>query len=129
MEHVPNLALIDTDAQFQTYAFRSEPTYFGRIPVESIKLFTIHGKFARALVRYRGQETHEAIMEVLESQFGEVRTARGAMIRGLNQQYTWRGQNTEINLTYQGLRERGIFFVESRMLAPGFLDVLSEHGH
>jgi hypothetical protein len=46
------------------------------------------------------------------------------MMRGLNQQFTWRNQNTEVNLSYRSYQDRGTVFIESRTLAPRFIDVL-----
>ena len=51
------------------------------------------------------------------------------MIRGLNQEYTWRGHTIHISVTYRGLQEQGFLFIENRTLAPDFLDALTEHSH
>ena len=48
------------------------------------------------------------------------------MTRGLNQQYNWRGTETEINLTYQAGTERGYIFIDSRTLAPRFNDDITD---
>ena len=48
------------------------------------------------------------------------------MARGLNQQYNWRGSDTEINLTYQAGTERGYIFIDSRTLAPRFNDYITD---
>jgi hypothetical protein len=48
------------------------------------------------------------------------------MMRGLNQQFNWRGPNTEANLTYQENVERGFVSIESRNLSPRFNDFLPE---
>jgi hypothetical protein len=48
------------------------------------------------------------------------------MMRGLNQQYTWRGTDTEINLTYHANTERGYIFIDSRTLAPRFNDRITD---
>ncbi|MEE8125063.1 MAG: hypothetical protein V3T42_04550, partial [Nitrospirales bacterium] len=69
------------------------------------------------------------VMNYLESTFGKVDSGRGSMIRGLNQQYTWRGTETEVDLSYRGLGERGFITVESRVLSPAYMDILSEHSH
>jgi hypothetical protein len=50
----------------------------------------------------------------------------GQMMRGLNQQYTWRGPETEISLTYEANRDRGFVFIESRNLAPRFQDRIAD---
>lgn len=126
---LPNLVLVDQSEHIQTYVFVEEPARLGEISVESVKLLAIDQQLARVLIRYRGEQTHSKIVKFLESAFGKIDLRRGAMVRGLNQQYFWRGMETEINLTYDGFRERGYLAMQSRVLAPGFLDVLSDHGH
>ena len=44
----------------------------------------------------------------------------GAASRGLDQQYNWRGPETEVNLTYGEAKQQGYLFIESRLLAPRF---------
>jgi hypothetical protein len=126
---LPNLVLVDQSDHIQTYVFVEQPPRFGEVSVESIKLLAIDQQLARVLIRYHGEQTHSRIVKFLESAFGKIDLRRGAMVRGLNQQYFWRGMETEINLTYHGFRERGYLVMQSRVLAPGFLDVLSDHGH
>jgi hypothetical protein len=48
------------------------------------------------------------------------------MMRGLNQQYNWRGGETEINLTYEANLDRGFIFIESRSLSPRFHDQITD---
>jgi hypothetical protein len=108
------------------YRFKNTPPSFADIPVESLHLSTIDDQFARVTVRYRGEETHKRILAYLESQFGRMERLPGQMLRGLNQQYTWRGTESEINLTYQASTERGYLFLDSRSLAPRFNDLLAD---
>ena len=77
-------------------------------------------------IRYRGAETHKRILSYLESEFGRTERLPGQMLRGLNQQYNWRGSESEINLTYQSSTERGYIFLDSRTLAPRFNDLLAD---
>ncbi|RMH09151.1 MAG: hypothetical protein D6704_01845 [Nitrospirae bacterium] len=123
------LALIDTDEHIQTYIFRKQPPRVGDIPVDSMKLLSIDDQFARVLIRYQGEHTHRLLIQYFQTRFGSLPRHRGAMIRGLNQEYTWRDGDTEVSLNYRGLGERGFVLVQNRTLAPRFLDVLSEHGH
>ncbi len=81
------------------------------------------------MIRYRNEDTHNRIKQALESEFGKIRHNRGSMIRGLNQEYSWRLEETEISLSYRGLGERGLLMIQSRILAPRFLELLSEHTH
>ena len=108
------------------YRFKNTPPSFAGIPVESLHLSTVDDQFARVTVRYRGEETHKKILAYLESEFGRMERLPGQMLRGLNQQYNWRGSESEINLTYQASTERGYLFLDSRTLAPRFNDLLAD---
>lgn len=78
-------------------------------------------------IRYHGQRSHDEILGYLQTKYGPIERLPGSMIRGPNQQSTWRGHETEVNLTYNDGQERGYIFIESRTLAPRFNDVLPEH--
>jgi hypothetical protein len=65
-------------------------------------------------------------MTYLERQFGPIERIPGQMMRGLNQQYNWRGSDSEINVTYQANTERGFMFLDSRTLAPRFNDHIAD---
>lgn len=108
------------------YRFKNTPPSFADIPVESLHLATVDDQFARVTIRYRGEETHRKILAYLESEFGRMERLPGQMLRGLNQQYNWRGAESEINLTYQAGTERGYLFLDSRTLAPRFNDLLAD---
>lgn len=108
------------------YRFKNSAPSFADIPVESLHLSTVDDQFARVTIRYRGEETHKKILAYLESEFGPTERLPGQMLRGLNQQYTWRGSESEINLTYQAGTERGYLFLDSRTLAPRFNDLLAD---
>jgi hypothetical protein len=108
------------------YRFKNSPPMFAEIPVESLQLSTVDNQFARVTVRYRGEDTHKKILAYLESEFGRMERLPGQMLRGLNQQYNWRGSESEINLTYQAGTERGYVFIDSRTLAPRFNDLLAD---
>jgi hypothetical protein len=95
--------------------------------MESVKLYGLDDQYARALFRYKGASTHKSLLKYLEGRFGKSGPSHGGMMRGLNQQYTWRGPETEITITYHGFRERGFLTAESRVLAPKFLDVHGDH--
>ncbi len=123
------LALVDPDNRVDMYEYKEGPPLFAQEPVESIKLYTIDGQFARVMIRYRNEATHNSIKQALVSQFGEIRRNHGSMVRGLNQEYSWRLEETEINLSYRGLGERGLIVIQSRILAPRFLELLSDHTH
>lgn len=122
-----DFVLIESEERFKAYTLKQRPWDFGGITVDSMKFMTIDGHLARVTIRYRGEQTHKMILDYLEAEFGRVDLLPGSMMRGLNQQYTWRGNETEINMTYRGLGERGFLTVDSRVLAPGFLDQFSDH--
>ncbi|MDR4494572.1 MAG: hypothetical protein AB7P17_06240 [Nitrospirales bacterium] len=109
---------IDSIDIVRVFGLREGSPEVSGIPMESMKLYTIDGKYARATFHYRGDRIHESLMAYLENYFGKTDVAQGGMARGLNQQYTWRGPETEITLTYHGYRERGFLSAESRVLAP-----------
>jgi hypothetical protein len=108
------------------YQFKNTPPSFANIPVESVRLSTVDDQFARVTIRYQGEETHKRILAYLEAEFGRTEHLPGQMLRGLNQQYNWRGSESEINLTYQASTERGFIFLDSRTLAPRFNDLLAD---
>jgi hypothetical protein len=101
----------------------------GDAKVDVLRFIAIEGELARVSIRYSGNRTHTQMLAYLESHYGSFDRTPGSMMRGLNQQFTWRGAETEVNLTYESYRERGNVFVESRTLAPRFNDVLPEHGY
>lgn len=126
---VPELVQVEAGDRLQTYEFKNGPPPLGDARPDSVRLIAINGQFARATIRYRGAQTHARILAYLEREFGPTDRIPGSMIRGLNQEFNWRGADTEVNLTYEGFGERGIIFIESRTLAPRFNDVLPEHGY
>ena len=126
---LPQLVRVEPDGRVDIYEYKEGPPRFANEPVESIKLYAIDTQFARVMIRYRNEETHNRIKDALESEYGKIRHSPGSMIRGLNQEYSWRLDETEISLSYRGLGERGLLMIQSRILAPRFLELLSEHTH
>lgn len=96
------------------------PPRLGEGIVESMRFVTVDGKFARAVVRYQGRAAHQQIMSSLEAQFGPIDRTPGQVAGGFLQQFNWRGDETEINLTYEVKKERGLVFIESRALSQTF---------
>jgi len=113
---------VENAGRIQGYERRGSPFAIGRSEVESMRYLEIDGQFARVMARYRGKATHDAILAELQARYGPADYGQGQMIRGLNQQYNWRGTDTEINLTYESRREQGYVFFDSRTLAPRFND-------
>jgi len=125
---LPNLTLAETGERVKGYELKGGTPRLGDAPVESMRFVTIDGRFVRVAVRYRGKETHEQVMAYLQSQFGPVSRIPGSMVRGLNQQFNWRGPDTEINLTYAAHNEHGYLFIESRALAPRLTEAMLDIG-
>lgn len=125
----PEMEVTRAGPHVEEYRLKNEVTAFGDVPVESIRYLTVDHLFARVTIRYQGESAHKRIMAYLQEQFGPLeRLLPGQMMRGLNQQYNWRGTETEINLTYNASTERGFIFIDSRTLAPRFNDQLADTG-
>ena len=125
----PEMEVTRAGPHVDEYRLKNEVTTFGGVPVESIRYLTVDRLFARVTIRYKGESSHKQIMAYLQEQFGPLeRLLPGQMMRGLNQQYNWRGTETEINLTYNASTERGFIFIDSRTLAPRFNDQLADTG-
>jgi hypothetical protein len=122
----PDLEITRAGPHVNEYQWReSAPSYAG-VQVESLRLLSVDEQFARVTIHYHGEDRHKQILAYLERQFGSLERAPGQMMRGLNQQYTWRGTDTEINVTYHANTERGFVFIDSRTLAPRFNDLITD---
>ncbi|WP_447977876.1 hypothetical protein [Candidatus Nitrospira bockiana] len=129
LREADGFSLVDSGERVKGYTRTQEPPALGEIKVESLQFYTVDGKFARVTVRYHGKAVHDQILAYLQSRYGPIDRTPGQMARGLNQQYNWRGADTEINVTYQAQGDRGFVFFESRTFAPLFNDMLPEHGY
>ncbi len=116
----PDFTLVTSSNEIKEYELKNGPPPLGEARVDSMRFTTIEGQFARVTIRYRGQKTHDQVLAYLQATFGQTDRTQGSMMRGLNQQFNWRGTDTEVNLTYEGAGERGYLFIESRMLAGKF---------
>jgi hypothetical protein len=123
---VPGLVQVASDERTVEFEPRQNVPTFGEAKVESIRYVMMDGQFARVTVRYQGAANHEAMLAFLQAQYGHIDRTPGQMMRGLNQQYYWRGPNSQISVTYNGRSERGHVFVESLDLAPKFNEGISE---
>lgn len=120
----PTFALTYSEDRVKEYQLRQEPLMLGPIPIQSIKFSTLDGKFARVAVRYQGARQHEAMLRYLQGRYGPLDLTPGQTMAGSNQQYNWRGAETDVNLTYDGKREMGVVFFESRTLGPQFTEAM-----
>jgi len=127
LAELSQFVLVEPDGRVDMYQYQEGPPKFANEPVDFIKLYTIDAQFARVMIRYRNEDTHNRIKQALESEFGKIQHSPGSMIRGLNQEYSWRLDETEISLSYRELGERGLLTIQSRILAPRFLELLSDH--
>lgn len=126
LAHRKDLKEIDVSNSTQIYTIKQGHPHVEGIQMESVKLYVLEKKYARALFHYQGASTHKLLLQFLETRFGKIERSYGGMMRGLNQQYTWRGPETELSITYHGFRERGLLIAESRVLAPLLLDLYDE---
>jgi hypothetical protein len=108
------------------YLRKTEPPSFAGAEMTSVLYVSVDDQFARVIIRYQGDPIHRQVLRFLENRFGRLDRVPGQMARGLTQQYTWRGTDTEINLTYQAGTERGYIFFDSRTLAPRFNDHITD---
>jgi hypothetical protein len=122
----PDLQLAKAGPHVSEYQLRDGQPLFAGVPVESLRLLAVDEQFARVTIHYQGDDRHKQILTHLEKQFGSLERTPGQMMRGLNQQYIWRGTDTEISLTYHANTERGFIFIDSRTLAPRFNDLISD---
>jgi hypothetical protein len=110
------------------YQLKNGTAMLGTIPVGGITLTTWQDQFARVTIRYRGDDIHQQVMAYLQDQYGTLDKTPGQMVRGLNQQFNWRGPETEVNVTFEAQSGRGFVFIESRVLSPRFNDALTDSG-
>jgi hypothetical protein len=122
----PDLELIRAGQHVNEYRLKDPlPSYAG-VPVEGLHFLSVDEQFARVTIHYQSENRHKQILAYLEQQFGPLDRVPGQMMRGLNQQYTWRGTDTEISVTYHADTERGFVFIDSRTLAPRFNDHITD---
>lgn len=125
----PELALANSAPHIKEYDLKNGPLSLGGAKVDMMRFTAFDGKFARVTIRYRGKSVHTQLLAYLQAHHGTLDRTPGQTMRGVNQQYNWRGTDTEINMTYEAQGERGFLFIESAVLAPRFSDLLAEHGY
>jgi hypothetical protein len=125
-----DLNLVDSgSSNIKGYDRKEGPLPLGHAPVDVMRYIAIDDKFARVTIRYHGKDTHAQLLAYLQSQYGQVDRTPGQMVRGLNQQFNWRGTDTEINLTYEAQGDRGFVFFDSRVLSPRFNDNIADNAY
>lgn len=121
-----DLELLRATSHITEYRSKTGNTTFAGAQMTRISFVAFDDQFARVTIRYEGEAIHKQVLHFLESHYGPLQKIPGQMTRGLNQQYTWRGPDTEISLTYQAGTQRGFIFIDSRTLAPRFNDDLTD---
>jgi hypothetical protein len=127
LANVPDLKLVSPGEHITEYELKQGAPSLGDVKVDAMHFLAYDGEFARVTIRYRGKKTHEQVLAYLQAQFGPIDRSPGSMMRGLNQQFDWRGtdtENTEITLTYEARGERGFVSIDSMLLAPKFNELL-----
>lgn len=125
----PDLSLVNTASRIKEYDLKNGTLPLGEARVDMMRFSTVDGKFARVTIRYKGKDTLVRVLAHLQQLYGPLDRTPGQMMRGANQQYNWRGTDTEVNMTFDGMGERGFLFIESTVLAPRFNDSLPESAY
>jgi hypothetical protein len=118
----PDFALVENGQRVKGYELKQAPPSFGPAPIDSMRFVTIDGQFGRVTIRYHGLDTHKQIVEFLESKHGPLDRTPGQIAGKAVKQGNWRGEDTQISITFDNRTDRGIIFVESRSLATTFAD-------
>ena len=113
--------LAESSPRIKGYELKQGPPPLGEAKMEMMRFLTIDGKFARVVARYQGKQTHTQVLTYLEAKYGPLDRTPGQFSGGGMLQYlNWSGPETEITLTFDVKRERGVIFIESRTLASRF---------
>lgn len=114
--------LAESGPRIKGYELKQGPPPLGEAKLESMRFLTVNGKFGRVVGRYQGMQTHQQVLAYLEAKYGPQDRTPGQFSHGAAQSLNWRGPDTEVNLTYDFNRERGLIFIESRPLMLEFQD-------
>jgi hypothetical protein len=116
----PEFVLVEDSQLIKGYELKQGPPPLGAAHVDSMRFQTYNGQFVRVVIRYHGKATHDQIVNYFQSQFGALDRTPGQISKGPVQQFNWQGDETEIVLTYESMRDRGIIFFENRAFALKF---------
>ena len=112
--------LVEDSQLIKGYELKQGPPPLGTARVDSMRFHTYNGQFVRVVIRYHGKATHDQIVNYFQSQFGSLDRTPGQISKGPVQQLNWQGDESEIVLTYESIRDRGIIFFENRAFALKF---------
>jgi hypothetical protein len=118
----PDFALVENGRRIKGYELKQGPSSFGPAKIDSMRFVTIDGQFGRVTIRYHGLDTHRQIVEFLELKHGALDRTPGQIAGKGVKQGDWRGEDTQISVTFDSRTDRGIMFVESRSLATTLAD-------
>ncbi|MGE3558524.1 MAG: hypothetical protein AB7J53_06135 [Nitrospira sp.] len=116
---------IDDTGRIRTYEPNGYTPKLGTTVVDSIRFTTFENKFGRVMIRYSGNETHEHILDYLQSLYGPLDRTPGQIAVGSVKVYAWHGVHTEVTLRFESGLARGIIFFESRTLPEKLVDDIS----
>src|SRR5688572_9001381 len=102
--------LVENGRRVKGYELKQGPPAWGPAPLDSMRFVTIDGQFSRVTIRYHGSESHQQIVGFLESKHGSWDRTPGQIAGKFVKQGNWRGEETEISLTYDNRTDRGIIF-------------------
>jgi hypothetical protein len=112
--------LVEDSPHIKGYELKQGPPPLGPAKVDSMRFLTFNGQFARVVIRYHGNVTHDQIVAYFQSRYGLLDRTPGQIAKGAVQQLNWQGDESEIILTYEGRNDRGIIFFEHRPTALKF---------
>ena len=126
LANAEDLKLVKTVDRLSEFKLKDGLPLLGDAKIESITFIAIDEQFARVTIKYKGTTAHQQILTHFQKTYGPLDRTPGSMMRGLNQQFDWRGEDTEVTVLYEAVRDRGVVFIESRVLGPKFNEGLSE---
>lgn len=116
--------LVENSPHIKGYELKQGPPALGTAKVDSMRFLTLNGQFARVVIRYHGETTHDQIVAYFQSRYGPLDRTPGQISQGPVQQLNWQGDESEIILTYESRNDRGIIFFEHRPSALKFSEGL-----
>ena len=111
---------VENGKRIKGYELKKGPLALGLAKVDSMRFFTLDGRFARVVIRYHDRPTHDRIVAYFQTRFGPLDKTPGQITRGPVQQLYWLGEKTEIVMTYRRRTDRGIIFIEHSPTALKF---------
>jgi hypothetical protein len=115
-----DFVVVENGKRIKGYELKQGPLALGLAKVDSMRFFTLDGRFARVVIRYHDRPTHERIVAYFQSMFGPLDRTPGQITKGPVQQLYWLGEETEVVVTYRRRTDRGIIFIEHSPTAMKF---------